>query len=103
VGAVDVFLAGKAEAPLKYHPSRILFLTVYRDPVSGQRLLGSLTGAVASTAISNLGRSDGNIRGKPGCMLGSPWRNFVGFRLSVIRRVSDCSIQRYSPSIKKGS
>jgi len=50
VGAFDAFLAGAAEAPLKYHPSRILFLTVHRYPVPGQRLLGSLTGAVASTA-----------------------------------------------------
>ena len=35
---------------MKYHPSRILFLTVHRYPVPGQRLVGSLTGAVASTA-----------------------------------------------------
>ena len=50
MGACDAFLAGRAEAPLKYHPSRILFLTVHRYPVPGQRLVGSLTGAVASTA-----------------------------------------------------
>ena len=50
MGAFDAFLAGEVEAPLKYHPSRILFLTVHRYPVPGQRLLGSLTGAVASTA-----------------------------------------------------
>ena len=50
MGAGDAFLAGKAEATLKYHPSRILFLTMHRYPVLGQRLLGSLTGAVASTA-----------------------------------------------------
>ena len=36
------------EAPVKYHPSRVLSLTVHRDPVSEQRLVGSLTGAVAS-------------------------------------------------------
>jgi hypothetical protein len=36
------------EPPLKYHPSRVLSLTVRRDPASEQRLVGSLTGAVAS-------------------------------------------------------
>ena len=50
MGGFEAPLAGGVEPPVKYHPSRILFLTVYRDPVSGQRLLGSLTGAVASTA-----------------------------------------------------
>ena len=48
MGAFEAGLAGLVEATVKYHPSRILFLTVYRYPVSGQRLLGSLTGAVAS-------------------------------------------------------
>ena len=36
------------EPTVKYHPSRVLSLTVHRDPVSEQRLVGSLTGAVAS-------------------------------------------------------
>ena len=36
------------ESTVKYHPSRVLSLTVHRDPVSEQRLVGSLTGAVAS-------------------------------------------------------
>ena len=36
------------EPTVKYHPSRVLSLTVHRDPVSEQRLAGSLTGAVAS-------------------------------------------------------
>ena len=36
------------EPPLKYHPSRVLSLTARRDPASEQRLVGSLTGAVAS-------------------------------------------------------
>ena len=36
------------EPAVKYHPSRVLSLTVHRYPVSEQRLVGSLTGAVAS-------------------------------------------------------
>ena len=41
-----------AESLLKYHPSRVLSLTVHRDPVSEQRLVGSLTGAVASQKVT---------------------------------------------------
>ena len=53
-----------AEAPVKYHPSRVLSLTVHRDPVSEQRLVGSLTGAVASQKVTEAPkgslRLDGN-------------------------------------------
>jgi hypothetical protein len=48
VGAFEAALAGAVEATVKYHPSRILFLTMHRYPVLEQRLAGSLTGAVAS-------------------------------------------------------
>jgi hypothetical protein len=52
------------ESPLKYHPSRVLSLTVHRDPVSEQRLVGSLTGAVASQKVTEAPkgplRLDGN-------------------------------------------
>ena len=52
------------EPPLKYHPSRVLSLTVHRDPVSEQRLVGSLTGAVASQKVTEAPkgslRLDGN-------------------------------------------
>ena len=52
------------EAPVKYHPSRVLSLTVHRDPVSEQRLVGSLTGAVASQKVTEAPkgplRLDGN-------------------------------------------
>ena len=37
-----------AESPLGYHPCNVGFLTVCRDPASGQCQVGSLTGAVAS-------------------------------------------------------
>jgi len=33
---------------VKYHPSQVLILTLHRYPVWEQRLVGSLTGAVAS-------------------------------------------------------
>ena len=36
------------ESPLGYHPCNVEILTVRRDPASGQCLVGSLTGAVAS-------------------------------------------------------
>jgi hypothetical protein len=49
---------------------------------------------------TNLGRSDGNIRGKPGCMLETPSRNFCMDRIPFIRRVSECSIRRYSSSLR---
>ena len=52
------------EPPLKYHPSRVLSLTVRRDPASEQRLVGSLTGAVASQKVTEAPkgslRLDGN-------------------------------------------
>ena len=54
----------QVEPPVKYHPSRVLSLTVHRDPVSEQRLVGSLTGAVASQKVTEAPkgslRLDGN-------------------------------------------
>ena len=40
------------EPTLGYHPCVIGFLTCGRDPVRGQCLVGSLTGAVASERVS---------------------------------------------------
>ena len=40
------------ESTVKYHPSRVLSLTMHRDPVLEQRLVGSLTGAVASQKVT---------------------------------------------------
>ena len=40
------------ESLLGYHPCRIGFLTIHRDPVGGQCQVGSLTGAVASERVS---------------------------------------------------
>jgi hypothetical protein len=40
------------EPPLKYRPSHVGTLTSVRDPDQGQRLVGSLTGAVASQRVT---------------------------------------------------
>ena len=40
------------EPPLKYHPYRHGCLTVARHPGPGQRMVGSLTGAVASQRVT---------------------------------------------------
>ena len=40
------------ESLLGYHPCRIGFLTIHRNPVGGQRQVGSLTGAGASERVS---------------------------------------------------
>ena len=59
------------EPPLGYHPCSIGLLTIRRDPAVGQRLAGSLTGAVASERVSEAPkgplRMDGNHpkRAKP--------------------------------------
>src|SRR4029453_16480826 len=42
----------RAEPPLKYRPSSVGTLTSARDPGRGQRLVGSLTGAVASQKVT---------------------------------------------------
>ncbi len=58
----------RVEPTLGYHPWCSGVLTIDRYPAIGKCQVGSLTGAVASI----VGRPDGNIRGKPGCMLENP-------------------------------
>ena len=52
------------ESPLGYHPCSVGVLTVYREPVSGQWQVGSLTGAVASKRVTEAPKgslsADGN-------------------------------------------
>ena len=52
------------ESPLGYHSCNVGLLTVRRDPVSGQCLTGSLTGAVASQKVTEAPKgslsADGN-------------------------------------------
>ena len=48
------------ESPLKYHPYRHGCLTALRHPQPGQRMVGSLTGAVASQRVTEA--RDGGLR-----------------------------------------
>ena len=52
MGDVEARLSGRVESTLKYHPSLVGTLTQARDPGRGQRLMGSLTGAVASQNVT---------------------------------------------------
>ena len=52
MGGVEAELPGFVEPTLKYHPSLVGTLTWARDPGRGQRLVGSLTGAVASQRVT---------------------------------------------------
>ena len=64
MGGFEAVPLGIVEPPLKYHPSWVLSLTVRRYPASEQRLVGSLTGAVASQKVTEAPkgslRLDGN-------------------------------------------
>ena len=48
MGDVDAATLVVVESLVKYHSDCFGYLTVDRDPVQGQCLMGSLTGAVAS-------------------------------------------------------
>ena len=50
MGGVDPFLLGGGEPTVKYHSSMSVLLT--DEQASGQRLAGSLTGAVASQRVT---------------------------------------------------
>ncbi len=48
MGDVEIVLVGIIESSVRYHSFRARVLTLARYPGSGQYLMGSLTGAVAS-------------------------------------------------------
>jgi hypothetical protein len=52
VGDFETRALALVESTLKYHPYRVGSLTWHRDPVQGQWLVGSLTGAVASQRVT---------------------------------------------------
>jgi Family of unknown function (DUF6467) len=52
VGGFEATVSAEVEPSLKYHPSLVGTLTQARDPGRGQRLVGSLTGAVASQRVT---------------------------------------------------
>ena len=52
MGGWEAGLSGSVEPTLKYHSGWVLVLTSRRDPGEGHRLVGSLTGAVASQKVT---------------------------------------------------
>ena len=52
MGGFEATVSAEVEPTLKYHPSFVGTLTQARDPGRGQRLVGSLTGAVASQKVT---------------------------------------------------
>ena len=48
----EAWAPARVEPPLKYHPYRHGCLTATRHPGPGQRMVGSLTGAVASQRVT---------------------------------------------------
>ena len=52
MGDFEAAALAVVESTLKYHPDDFVVLTQYRNPVRGQCLVGSLTGAVASQNVT---------------------------------------------------
>ena len=52
MGGFEARALALVEPPLGYHPFKTEFLTFTRYPGSGQCLVGSLTGAVASERVT---------------------------------------------------
>ena len=60
MGAYEAGAPASVEAPLKYHPETLLYLTYSRYPGDGPGMVGSLTGAVASQRVTEA--RDGRLR-----------------------------------------
>ena len=56
----EAWALARVEPSLKYHPYRHGCLTALRHPEPGQRMVGSLTGAVASQRVTEA--RDGGLR-----------------------------------------
>ena len=52
MGAFEVPALAGMEAPVKYHPDKLEFLTSSRNPGQGHCMVGSLTGAVSSQRVT---------------------------------------------------
>ena len=52
MGGFEAVPLGVVEPTLKYHPGVFEVLTLARDPVWGQCMVGSLTGAVSSQRVT---------------------------------------------------
>ena len=64
MGGVDPFLLGGGEPTVKYHSSEFVLLT--REQARGQRLVGSLTGAVASQKVTEASKGSLTPNGNRG-------------------------------------
>ena len=60
MGGFEPGFSDSGEPTLKYHPADSGVLTFIRDPDGGQRLVGSLTGAVASKTVTEA--REGSLR-----------------------------------------
>ena len=63
MGDFEAWTLVHVESLLKYHSGHTGHLTVNRDPVPGQCLVGSLTGAVASQKVTEAPKGSLNLVG----------------------------------------
>ena len=63
MGDFEAWTLVQVESLLKYHSDHFGYLTANRDPVPGQCLTGSLTGAVASQKVTEAPKGSLNLVG----------------------------------------
>ena len=63
MGDVEAWTPVRVESLLKYHSGHSEYLTSNRNPVQGQCLVGSLTGAVASQKVTEAPKGSLNLVG----------------------------------------
>ena len=63
MGDCEAWTLVQVESSLKYHSGHFGYLTTNRDPVLGQCLVGSLTGAVASQKVTEAPKGSLNLVG----------------------------------------
>ena len=63
MGDFEAWTPVQVESLLKYHSGHFGYLTTNRDPVLGQCLMGSLTGAVASQKVTEAPKGSLNLVG----------------------------------------
>ena len=63
MGDFEAWTLVQVESLLKYHSDHFGYLTANRDPVPGQCLMGSLTGAVASQKVTEAPKGSLNLVG----------------------------------------
>ena len=63
MGDFEAWTLVQVESLLKYHAANSGYLTANRDPVPGQCLMGSLTGAVASQKVTEAPKGSLNLVG----------------------------------------